>query len=164
MTFASTLSMSSLYARNFRPVMPSSSAQPRGFCCWIASPRSQHVSLRSSPVSHLNGPPPPRAVVHRFLTNDLHKVSTRRSALKSFTLSDGTAVRPGEWACTPVRSIMQSPEYFPDPLEFRGFRFAEQRETGTIDSKGVDFRQPSPSKLTDADHPWHVWGTGRMAW
>ncbi|KAI7779164.1 hypothetical protein LA080_001236 [Diaporthe eres] len=93
----------------------------------------------------------------------VESMSTRRSALKPFTLSDGTAVRPGEWACTPVRSIMQSPEYFPDPLEFRDFRFAEQREPGTEDSKGVDFRQPSPSKLTDAEHPWHVWGTGRMA-
>ncbi|KAH8766056.1 cytochrome P450, partial [Diaporthe sp. PMI_573] len=93
----------------------------------------------------------------------VESMSTRRSALKPFTLSDGTTVHPGEWACTPVQSIMQSSQYFPAPLEFRGFRFAESRETKTMSPEGLEFRQPSPSKLTDTEHPWHVWGTGRMA-
>ncbi|KAK6223444.1 hypothetical protein LQW54_000562 [Pestalotiopsis sp. IQ-011] len=36
----------------------------------------------------------------------VESMSTRRSALRPFTLSDGTAVSAGEWICTPVRAIM----------------------------------------------------------
>lgn len=64
----------------------------------------------------------------------------------------------------PVRSIMQSSGCFPEPLSFRVFRFAEQSSIDGSDSQSVTFRQPSPSQLTDTEHPWHVWGTGRMAW
>ncbi|KEY71528.1 hypothetical protein S7711_08908 [Stachybotrys chartarum IBT 7711] len=50
--------------------------------------------------------------------------STRRAALRAFTFSDGTKVEVGDWACTPVRAIMQNPDFSPDPLAFNGFRFA----------------------------------------
>ncbi|KAG8158165.1 hypothetical protein KVR01_011926 [Diaporthe batatas] len=90
-------------------------------------------------------------------------MSTRRAALKPFTLSNGITINPGEWACTPVQSMIQSAEYYPAPLEFHGFRFAEHTGVGAVSAEGLDFRQPSPSKLNDVEHPWHVWGTGRMA-
>ncbi|KAI1207930.1 cytochrome P450 [Annulohypoxylon truncatum] len=94
----------------------------------------------------------------------VESMSTRRAALQRFTLSDGTTISPGEWACTPVRAIMQSAEHYPEPTTFYGFRFANQTAVGESDTTGdLNFRQPSPSKLTDVDHAWHVWGTGRMA-
>ncbi|KAI0481793.1 cytochrome P450 [Xylaria cf. heliscus] len=94
----------------------------------------------------------------------VESMSTRRSALQQFTLSDGTIIFPGEWACTPVRAIMQSPQNYPEPTTFYGFRFASFiPDTGLDAANGLSFRQPSPSKLTDIDLTWHVWGTGRMA-
>lgn len=90
-------------------------------------------------------------------------VSTRRSALQPFTLSDGTRLAPGDWACTPVRAIMQSPVYYPNPLEFHGFRFVNK---DIIEKLGTGFKTPQhqPSKFTDVDNSFHVWGTGRMSW
>jgi cytochrome P450 len=96
-----------------------------------------------------------------------HAESTRRAALKPFTFSDGTTVHVGEWACTPVRAIMQSAEHYPEPLRFHGFRFVDQ---ATLDklaaAEGLrdSPRQSAPAKLTDVDSTWLVWGTGRMKW
>lgn len=60
---------------------------------------------------------------------------------------------------------MQSAEYYPEPMRFYGFRFAEKRFLNEA-KVPVDlrFRQPDPSKLTDVNQAWLVWGTGRMAW
>ncbi|KAK6212824.1 hypothetical protein LQW54_004913 [Pestalotiopsis sp. IQ-011] len=88
--------------------------------------------------------------------------SMRRCALQPFALADGTRLAPGEWACTPVRAIMQSPEFYPSPMQFHGFRFAPENDIPSAD-KSLNFRQPSPSKLTDIREDWHVWGVGRMA-
>lgn len=90
-------------------------------------------------------------------------MSTRRSALQPFTLSDGTKIGVGDWACTPVRAIMSDPESYPEPLTFNGFRFVNPAMLGII---GGDFKalQAKSSNLTDVDSNWHVWGTGRMAW
>ncbi|CAG9998323.1 unnamed protein product [Clonostachys byssicola] len=88
--------------------------------------------------------------------------SSRRSVLKPFTFSDGTKLAVGEWACTPVRSIMQNPEFYPSPLEFNGFRFADPNILGDA-GDAFKYKQPKPSKLTDCDNTFHVWGTGRMA-
>lgn len=59
---------------------------------------------------------------------------------------------------------MKSTEYYPDPLEFNGFRFvnATDVEKFGYESK-FKFVQPKPSKLVDVNNTWHVWGTGRMA-
>jgi cytochrome P450 len=91
-------------------------------------------------------------------------VSTRRYATQPFTLSDGTKLAVGDWACTPVRAIMTSPEYYPQATEFNGFRFADTTAIDTSVSEKFGFIQPNPSKLTDVNDSWHVWGTGRMAW
>lgn len=89
--------------------------------------------------------------------------STRRSALQPFTLSNGTKLEVGDWACTPVRAIMQNSKSYPEPLEFNGFRFVDPLHLGP---KAGNFKvlQTKPSKLTDIDDTFHVWGTGRMAW
>ena len=91
-------------------------------------------------------------------------VSTRRHALKPFTLSDGTRVEVGDWACTPVKALMQDGKHYPQPLEFSGFRFVDPEllKDGETDVKKI--LQPKSSKLTDVGIDFHVWGTGRMAW
>ncbi|KAM7184927.1 Ent-kaurene oxidase [Rhypophila sp. PSN 637] len=97
--------------------------------------------------------------------------STRRAALRPFTLSDGTKLNVGDWACTPVKAMMHNPDFFPEPLQFHGFRFAdpaivEQAVAAVVGSGTAEkFKtpQPKPSKLTDCDSTYHVWGTGRMA-
>ncbi|KAI0396783.1 cytochrome P450 [Xylariaceae sp. FL0594] len=89
--------------------------------------------------------------------------STRRSALEPFTLSDGTKLNVGDWVCTPVRAIMQNATFYPDPLTFNGFRYANPDSLNNFEGK-FRFVQPTPSKLTDVDNTFHVWGTGRMAW
>ncbi|TRX87807.1 hypothetical protein FHL15_011300 [Xylaria flabelliformis] len=92
----------------------------------------------------------------------VESMSTRRSALQPFTLSDGTTVNVGDWACTPVRAIMQNAEFYPEALAFNGFRFIDQSGVN-VESDNFKILQPKPSKLTDVDNTWHVWGTGRMA-
>lgn len=62
---------------------------------------------------------------------------------------------------------MQSAKYYPDPLNFNGFRFADPshvRQCLPEETALAGLFQPKPSKLTDVDNTWHVWGTGRMAW
>lgn len=91
-------------------------------------------------------------------------MSTRRCALTPFTLSDGTHVGVGDWACTPVRAIMTNPQDYPNPLEFQGFRFVDPASSKedlpvTLLSGGT-----RSSNLTDCNSSWHVWGTGRMTW
>ena len=58
---------------------------------------------------------------------------------------------------------MQNPQFYPDPLEFNGFRFVSPAD---IDNAAGNFKllQAKSSKLTDVDETFHVWGTGRMAW
>ncbi|KAK2745535.1 hypothetical protein FQN57_003660 [Myotisia sp. PD_48] len=92
----------------------------------------------------------------------VESMSTRRHALQPFTLSDGTKVNIGDWACTPVRAIMMNPDYYPDAQEFNGFRFADPKLLSDLNQK-FKSPQPEPSKLSDVNNSWHVWGTGRMA-
>lgn len=92
-------------------------------------------------------------------------MSTRRHALQPFVLSDGTRIEVGDWACTPVRAMMQNPEHYPEPLEFNGFRFVDRELIENPAHSAFKFPQADgPSSLTDVNGSWHVWGTGRMAW
>uniref|UniRef100_A0A0B7KLU2 Cytochrome P450 n=2 Tax=Bionectria ochroleuca TaxID=29856 RepID=A0A0B7KLU2_BIOOC len=110
-------------------------------------------SARLSPVEarelfhpyHLSLIAKEKAIIRQIANLPILSESTRRSALQPFTFSNGLKLEVGDWACTPVRAIMQDPEYYPNPLRFNGFRF------------------PNPSKLTDVGNTFHVWGTGRMA-
>lgn len=59
---------------------------------------------------------------------------------------------------------MQDPKFYPDPLEFNGFRFVDEERLAKISSgASLGHSQQKPSKLTDVDMTFHVWGTGRMA-
>ncbi|MCJ1352523.1 MAG: hypothetical protein MMC33_002507 [Icmadophila ericetorum] len=64
-----------------------------------------------------------------------------------------------------IRAMMQNPEYYPEPLEFNGFRFADPALLDNATKPTFKFPQlDGLSKLTDVNGSWHVWGTGRMAW
>ncbi|EQL03607.1 cytochrome P450 [Ophiocordyceps sinensis CO18] len=89
----------------------------------------------------------------------VESMSVRRCALKPFSLSDGTKVAPGEWACAPSGAINTSAEHYPRPEEFSGFRFVDPAELPGASAP----TQPKPSKLTDVDYTFLMWGTGRMA-
>ncbi|KAI1119833.1 cytochrome P450 [Nemania abortiva] len=93
----------------------------------------------------------------------VESMSVRRAATQPFKFSDGTELAVGDWACTPVRAIMQSERYYPQALEFNGFRFAKPEDMHFDSSHTFAFKQPKPSKLVDVSHTWHVWGIGRMA-
>ncbi|KAI4951283.1 hypothetical protein J4E91_003992 [Alternaria rosae] len=91
--------------------------------------------------------------------------STRRSALQPFSLKDGTHVNIGDWFCTPVRAIMTNPVDYPEATTFSGFRFADPQLVKSLENAdgAFDIMQKKPTKLTDFDMTFHVWGTGRMA-
>ncbi|RYP53662.1 hypothetical protein DL768_001388 [Monosporascus sp. mg162] len=94
----------------------------------------------------------------------VESMSTRRAALRPFELSDGTKVGVGDWACTPVFAINNSPDHYPDPSTFNGFRFASKE---LLDQMSIDTDtgslQPAPSDLAEVSSKWQFWGTGRMA-
>jgi cytochrome P450 len=54
-----------------------------------------------------------------------------------------------------------SAEHFPSPNEFSGFRFVDPTLLPETEKKAA--QQPKPSKLTDIDYSYLMWGTGRMA-
>jgi cytochrome P450 len=80
-------------------------------------------------------------------------MTVRRQALKPFSLSNGTHIKPGDWICAPLKSMLYDPQHYPSPDQFDGFRFVRS---------GI---QPEgPSKLTDVTHKWGMWGALRQAW
>ncbi|KAI0381078.1 cytochrome P450 [Hypomontagnella monticulosa] len=94
----------------------------------------------------------------------VESLSTRRCALQPFTFSDGTKLAVGEWAVTPCGAIMRSEEHYPAASEFNGFRFVDPEILKQVDNAGsFSLAQPKPSKLTDVDNSFLMWGTGRMA-
>ncbi|KAF7527303.1 hypothetical protein G7054_g10532 [Neopestalotiopsis clavispora] len=94
----------------------------------------------------------------------VESMSVRRCALQPFSLSDGTRVEVGEWACAPSGAINTSAEHYPRPDEFSGFRFVDPKHLETVcGTSPAGAVQPKPSSLTDADHSYLMWGTGRMA-
>ncbi|KAK4446672.1 cytochrome P450 [Podospora aff. communis PSN243] len=86
--------------------------------------------------------------------------SCRRRAIAPFTLSDGTKLSPGDWACTPVTSMMQDAKWYPSPLEFSGFRFAPPELVASLGDQELNVapRQEKPSKLVKGDSTFYMWG------
>ncbi|KAI0552037.1 cytochrome P450 [Xylaria curta] len=94
----------------------------------------------------------------------VESMSVRRRALQPFSLSDGTKVAIGEWACASSGAINTHGEYYPSPETFSGFRFVEPSTLSNSQAFSTPTAtQPKPSKLTDVDHSFLMWGTGRMA-
>jgi cytochrome P450 len=81
--------------------------------------------------------------------------------LKEFTFRDGTRVKQGDWVSIPVGPMLRDERLYPQPDEFNGFRYTSklmQDETNTV-------RQPEgPSKFTDINEKWQVWGVGKITW
>jgi cytochrome P450 len=93
-------------------------------------------------------------------------VIVRRRALQPFSLSDGSKLAVGEWACAPSGAINRSAEYYPSPDEFSGFRFVDTAHLPDADdelARSATAQQPKSSKLTDIHHSYLMLGTGRMA-
>lgn len=92
-------------------------------------------------------------------------MSTRRQATQPFTLSDGTKLEVGDWACTPLRAMLHDETRFKEPSQFLGFRFVDNQVLAALTNSDFgSLESQKPSLLTDVDKNWHVWGTGRMAW
>jgi len=86
--------------------------------------------------------------------------SCRRRAIAPFALSDGTKLSVGDWACTPVTSMMQDAKWYPSPLQFSGFRFAPPELVASLGAEKLDAapRQEKPSKLVEGDSTFYMWG------
>jgi cytochrome P450 len=80
-------------------------------------------------------------------------MTSRRVALKEFSLSNGTSIKPGEWICMPLKSLLNDAHHYPSPQHFDGFRFVKP-----------DTQPEGPSKLTDVTYKWGMWGNVRQAW
>jgi len=60
---------------------------------------------------------------------------------------------------------MTNPIDFPEATTFSGFRFADPELVKSLENDDAfTIMQKKPTKLTDVDMTFHVWGTGRMAW
>ncbi|KAH4001641.1 hypothetical protein HBI56_065490 [Parastagonospora nodorum] len=95
--------------------------------------------------------------------NPLDNVSTRRKALKPFTMSNGTRVETGEWLATPLAAMLKDSANWSEPNEFHGFRHVAPAHLASLEENG--FKSPEPGKaclITDVSK-WQTWGTGRMA-
>ncbi|KAK4186979.1 cytochrome P450 [Podospora australis] len=95
----------------------------------------------------------PRRLVHELMAiwfGSIHALahvrvllSLRRCATGPFSLSDGTRLNIGDWACAPFLAIDKLPEFYPDPYRFSGFRFAPPE-------------LEKPSKFTDSENSWLI--------
>ncbi|CAI6095198.1 unnamed protein product [Clonostachys chloroleuca] len=95
----------------------------------------------------------------------VESMSVRRCALRPFSMSDGTKLEVGEWACAPAGAINTREDYYPFPKSLSGFRFVDSALLAAIDedTNPPAARQAKHSKLADVDHSFLMWGTGRMA-
>ncbi|KAK3995525.1 cytochrome P450 [Cladorrhinum sp. PSN332] len=91
-------------------------------------------------------------------------LSTRRQATHPFTFSDGTKLKPGDWAVTPLLAINKIAEYYPQPHRFNGFRFVSKEALDGIGFSSEKLpHQVKPSKLTDVEPSWLMFGIGRQS-
>lgn len=80
-------------------------------------------------------------------------------------MSTGHKLEVGDWACAPSGATNRSAEYYPEPNEFNGFRFVEASQLLHVRAAASPTSQQlKPSKITDVDNSFFMWGTGRMAW
>lgn len=78
-----------------------------------------------------------------------------RKVLKDFTFSDGTFVPAGNYISIASDALHHDEIHYPNPKEFRGFRFAEMRE-----DEGEGFKYQAASLGLDRV----TFGVGRHAW
>ena len=54
---------------------------------------------------------------------------------------------------------MRDPNYYAYPMTFDGFRFARNGNEKVSESE-----KDKPSRFTDVDHSYPIWGAGKLAW
>jgi cytochrome P450 len=63
-------------------------------------------------------------------------------------------VRKGDGVSIPLGPMLRDNAVFPNPDVFDGFRFAK-----------LHTKQPEgPTKFTDVNEKWQVWGVGKITW
>jgi cytochrome P450 len=63
-------------------------------------------------------------------------------------------VRKGEGVSIPLGAMLRDQALYPHPDVFDGFRFTKQHS-----------KQPEgPSRFTDINEQWQVWGVGKITW
>lgn len=66
-------------------------------------------------------------------------VSFNRKVLKDRTLSDGTFLPAGTFITMPTAAIARDPAYYPDPDDFRPWRFAQLRRSSRTEATRHQF-------------------------
>ena len=88
----------------------------------------------------------------------VESVTARRCALQDFSFADGTKVRKGDWVAAALGPMLRDSSLYPCPDKFDGFRFADPSHI-----ERIAVTQPEgPSKFTDINEKWQVWGTGKI--
>lgn len=83
-----------------------------------------------------------------------------RKVLYPFRFSDGGVVPKDNWLVMPSHAIMQNQDYYDNPSDFEGFRFAQKAKAlrGEGDTEGGKSLFSSPS----FDFPF--WGNVKRPW
>lgn len=85
-------------------------------------------------------------------------ITARRCALKEFSFTDGTKVRKGDWVAAALGPMLHDSRLYPCPNKFDGFRFADPKHA----ERASTIQPEGPSKFTDINEKWQVWGTGKI--
>ncbi|PVF93220.1 cytochrome P450 [Serendipita vermifera] len=87
----------------------------------------------------------------------ISNISMARTAIQDFTFSNGVRVAKGEMVQAVGNPLHHDPEIYPDPMEFKPFRFYEmaEEEKARNASHKYDMITPSPEFL--------AWGLGKHA-
>lgn len=93
-------------------------------------------------------------------TTPTESMSSRRMALRPFTLSDGTHLNVGDWLCTPLRAMSRDERLYERATEFHGFRHVEP---GLLEQLEQGFEHFGKSSSFTETKDSQMWGTGRMA-
>ena len=88
------------------------------------------------------------------------KAVFRRTAINDYEFSDGYKVRKGDMVILNQRQILQDSAYYPEPLEFRPFRFVQYGK----DQGPAERSDKNTQWSTTYSHSWPFWGTARQTW
>ncbi|KAM7200302.1 Cytochrome P450, partial [Rhypophila sp. PSN 637] len=98
------------------------------------------VKMDSILLESLRLDPPQMASAHRYV-------------LKPFTFKDGTTIPAGATLCLAASPIQNDPEYFENPAEFDGFRFARQDDGQRMYTVNTSLKN---STFGHGRHAWYV--------
>lgn len=84
-----------------------------------------------------------------------------RKVLYPFKFSDGRVVPKDNWLVMPSHAIMQNQDYYDDPSNFNGFRFAPKAKAlkGECDTEGG-----GKSLFSSSSFDFPFWGNVKRPW